>query len=64
MSTVNRPSTCWNGPVKVPQKEQGDSTPRLPCSNTVPGYTASYPCGETIHGIRIRTERCGCPDMA
>jgi hypothetical protein len=63
MSTVNRPSTCWNGPVEVPQKEQGGPTPRLPCSNAVREDTASDPCGETIHGIRIRTE-CGCPGLA
>jgi hypothetical protein len=57
-------STCWNGPIKVPQKEQGDPAPRLPCPNTVREDTTSYPCGETIHGIRIRTEPCGCPGMA
>jgi hypothetical protein len=30
ISTVNRPSTSLNGPVKVPQKEQCGPTPTSP----------------------------------
>jgi hypothetical protein len=39
ISTVNRPSTSLNGPVKVPQNEQCGSTSPLSRSRE---YTASY----------------------
>src|SRR5918993_5172212 len=57
-------STCWSGLVEVPQKEQGGPLRVSPAGTPSGEDTASYPCRETIHGIRIRTERCGCPGMA
>jgi hypothetical protein len=49
ISTVNRPWTSLNGPVKVPQKEQCGSTAFSPARTSVrAGYTASYPGDITV----------------